>query len=184
MTVESPSRAFPRGVHMLNWVWAAPVIIVFCFSFTLLFSPWAFFIGGRLTPLMTWHGVGTFKTSATDSSIVFLDLSFARSESDFNKTADLAGTADICRPGHPVESWKARLHAAPTWIDTDGQTVDLVLSRPNGQSRDAAQQSERMEFKGVWRNPDLMLEGKTGQPPWAAFTYASRAQFDSLCQGR
>ena len=156
-------------------VGAAAVVM----ALMLVSNPWVYRIGGRFSPGMNWHGFGEFGRGAQAYDL-YLDLSYSPGGASSDGTADLTGTAFVCRDKISGDPWDARLEMESTWLNTNGRKVKLHLGRP--QYPNGIQHYESLDFHGVWQNPDLVLEDEPHTR--AVVSYADAHQFESTCRAR
>jgi hypothetical protein len=124
-----------------------------------VFYPWAFYFGGHAHLLPMWEGVGRMHTEKGDYTLT-LYLGPARGGRTFNLPT-VKGTGYLCTPR------KDRFNlfvygglSEKTGTDMNGKTMSLRYYRHpffGGISGDY-EQPPRLEFRGVWRNPDLVMD--------------------------
>jgi hypothetical protein len=122
-------------------------------------NPWALHIGGRFTPIGTWHGYGTASASNGGRYLLYLDMrggvvhgGEAGHESCGSHGCDsLNGSAKLCTTSGKTHTFSVR-GAVHTWWSTDGAatTVDLTDSPtlPDGWV---------VALHGAWHGPALEL---------------------------
>ena len=175
-----------------RWLGTIVLLLVIVAGLNLMFSPWKFFIGGRFTPFMTWHGYGQFGEGA-DSYSVFVDLGDSPVGDSSDSTSDLLGTALVCGVNRSIEEWQARLETAPIWLNTDGAKTNLHMTRSAGRYPDGVERFDIVDLPGVWRGPRIALrdDGKfaalagshpAASPRAATVSYGSLEEFEAACR--
>jgi hypothetical protein len=124
--------------------------------------PWAFHIGGRWTPVLTWWGSGELVTKGGVEYPMFLMLytaaHFSRLRWDGrHPTGGFQGNACLCTSPGVSQYLKLSGTIYDGWRSTSGSPVKLRLLEPTlvnvGQQR-----AGYFDLVGAWRGPDLVLE--------------------------
>lgn len=168
----------------------------------LLINLWAFHMGGRWTPLLTWTGCGTMQSSTGARYALYVRLSlktFTGRRSAGMGSDNLAGDAWICTPQSGPIPLDVSGSIRSIWLDTNGKTVNLRLLNSR-----TSQPHLMFDLKGKWDGPDLKMQdygslpmsfasdgtplgyGKTtfgtGESAEVTLRYGDRSDFDTLCQ--
>ena len=124
--------------------------------------PWAFHIGGRWTPVLTWWGSGRLVTKTGLSYPIFVMLypSSHSSRLRFDgrrPTGGVHGNACLCTSPGVSQYLKLSGTIYDGWWSTDGSLVTLRLLEPTiidlGQKR-----AGYFDLVGRWQGPELVLE--------------------------
>jgi hypothetical protein len=193
-TPVSMQQNLQRAPSPLGCLGAVLGCVAVVYGLTLLAAPWAFFIGGRFTPFMMWHGHGIF-AAGPDSYSVFVDLAYQPAGgSGPDDTSDLEGTALVCGANGIIQEWRARLETDRIWVSTSGENTTLHLTRPTGRYRDGAvEQFDIVDLPGVWSGPGFTLRDNGSLAAFAGshravavhtamVSYGSRQDFEAVCR--
>lgn len=166
-------------------------------------DPWAFHIGGRSTPLLTWHGYGELQTKNGNRYPLYVYFFPAKHSSQLRRdglrpTGDLQGSGWICTSRGATE----RLDLSGTiyggWRSTDGSLMAFRLLEWNTARDRLLGNSMRRGFfdlEGRWSGPELMMNergdhGQVGEVfrsglhiDYASVTlnYGTYSDFKDLC---
>src|SRR5215470_11412126 len=88
-----PPERRRRGCGCLGSVGGAIALVL---TLTVLLNPWALHIGGRPTPALTWHGVGTLRSTTGAVYGIFLEVSAHLAHR--RGGSNLSGRAKLCTP--------------------------------------------------------------------------------------
>lgn len=127
-------------------------------------TPWAFQIGDRFTPSMTWDGFGTVTADNGGRYVLFTHLRgtaynpHGRAHLSCSKVGGcdtLFGTATMCSTAGGMESFQLRgdVHAWPR-LNTDGASTRIDLT---GGSPQKLPSGWVVAFHGKWNGPELDL---------------------------
>ena len=124
--------------------------------------PWAFHIGGRWTPLLTWWGSGRLVTKGGKGYPMFVMLypsaHFSRLRLDGrHPTGGMQGSACICTARGVSQNLKLSGTIYDGWQSTDGSLMTLRLLEPT--MMDVGQQrAGYFDLVGRWLGSELLLE--------------------------
>lgn len=116
--------------------------------------PWAFNIGGRFTPWTVWNGYGKLQSSTGGSYALYMQF-WLRPHRGPGASNNLQGNAILCTPKGMTYKYQLGADVKQAWSVTEGKTTYVYLYRPKG-----SQQLEGIDFVGVWRNGELVLDDK------------------------
>ena len=164
---------------------------------TMMFSPWAFYIGGHFSPTTSWEGSGKIKSSTGASYGIYMKLVYYSSRgSDRN----LGGTALLCTPQGETFRYNVYGWIEHAWVYTEGKHTKLDLWKAKGAPVDTS-----FSLEGKWQQGELVLkdDGSLGKPfradgsvqPKGIYSpnpvkneqaevnvaYGSKLDFDELC---
>jgi hypothetical protein len=124
--------------------------------------PWAFHIGERWTPVLTWWGSGTLITKNGIEYPMFIMLypsaHFSRLHLNGHRpTGGVQGTACLCTSPGTSQYLKVSGTIYNGWLSTDGSLMSLRLLEPTildiGQKR-----AGYFDLIGSWQGPELILD--------------------------
>ncbi len=144
--------------HGMGCITGLVVIILLAITVTAIFSPWAFYIGGRFTPLNTWEGYGKLHSSTGADYGLLLHLGeYSRRRSKRN----LTGSAVLCTPQGITYIYAIDGRIENVWLFTEGKNTSLSLSSPKTDKVKSG-----FELRGRWENGALLLsdQGSLGKP--------------------
>ena len=139
------------------------LVILIIVGLPLVF-PWAFHMGGRWTPLLTWCGSGQMLTKGGKQYPVFLCISpashFSRLRLDGRRPAGgLQGSGCICSSTGVLQNVKLSGTIYGAWWSTEGALIAFrVLERTIvdvGQKR-----AGYFDLVGSWQGGDLVLSDR------------------------
>jgi hypothetical protein len=125
-------------------------------------NPWAFHIGGRWTPLLTWFGSGRLVTKNGREYPMFVMLypsaHFSRLRFDGRRpTGGVQGSACLCTSPGVSQYLKLSGTIYDGWRSTDGSLISLRLLEPTivdvGQQR-----AGYFDLTGGWHGEELVLD--------------------------
>jgi hypothetical protein len=155
----SASNAAPlkkrRGCGCLGTITGA---ILFTVAVFIGVNPWSLHIGGRWTPAMTWHGVGTLQSTSGASYGLFLEVNpymEGGRHGGMGGSNNVSGSAKICTPQGEIYPLDVRGHIKLVWLDVDRKPVTFYL-----RSKKNAQPKLNFELFGSWQGQELVLEDK------------------------
>jgi hypothetical protein len=183
-----------RGIGCVTTLFAMALVAI---AATAIISPWAFYIGSRLTPLTNWEGYGKLHSSTGTDYGLFLHLgSYSRRRSRTN----LRGFAALCTPQGVTYNYGlvGRIH--DVWMFTEGKQTSLWLRTPKGEKP-----VRGFELRGKWQSGALVLSDAgsmgmafhadgsldakgnysrapvKGEQAQATVVFGKRFDFDELC---
>jgi hypothetical protein len=122
--------------------------------------PWAFHIGGRWTPLLTWWGSGRLVTKDGVAYPLFIMLypsaHFSRLRRDGRRASGgVQGSACLCTPGgYQYLKLSGTIYGG--WRSTEGSLIGFRLLEPTivdvGQRR-----AGYFDLTGSWLGPELVM---------------------------
>jgi hypothetical protein len=132
-------------------------------AFELLFNPWAFHLGNRLTPLTEWEGVGVLQTSGGARDAIYLRLWLASrgmTSSSSRGRSTFEGQALIRTPQGETLPYRVNGYLSTTWWSADGVPLSLRLRTPKGASP-----RQLFDLYGAFRGAQLVLDdhGSSGR---------------------
>jgi hypothetical protein len=124
-----------------------------------VFSPWAFFLGGKFHILPYWQGSGRMHSPLSGDYVLFVRLEPGGLTRLGN--AYLTGVGYICTP----RKEQIRLTLAGTMgkhlkLTTEGEAIGLHLYRRPWFSSVPLQRRPRIDLSGHWQNPNLVMDDK------------------------
>ncbi len=134
-----PPGARPRvGRLRIGCLGALVLGLLFVVAFELLFNPWAFHMGGRLTPLTEWEGVGVLHGSNGARDALHLRIwlkargmtvarNSTRSRGTFN------GLAIVRTPQGETRRYTISGELRTTWWSAEGVPMSLRLFGPKNE---------------------------------------------------
>ncbi len=122
-----------------------------------LINPWAFHMGGRITPL-TWSGVGVIQGANGARDVLYARLVVSRrgfaSYSKFSRgPSTFTGDALVGTPQGAVEKFTLTGSLHNAWLDAEGAPLTLGFRTPKGQKP-----AEAFNLHGAFRGSRLVLE--------------------------
>lgn len=128
-------------------------------------APWAFHIGGRWTPLLSWPASGMLVTKGgTYPLYVFLYPSSRFSKLHVNgmsPTGGVQGTGRLCTSPGVTQYLKVAGTIYDGWRSTEGSVIEFRLLEP--KYLDVGQRQGYFELLGRWRGPELVMDDR-GEP--------------------
>ncbi|HLV96007.1 MAG TPA: hypothetical protein VKS44_12510 [Candidatus Acidoferrales bacterium] len=166
-------------------------------------DPWAFHIGGRSTPLLTWHGYGELQTKDGNRYPLYVSF-FPSSHSSqlrlkgLRPVGGLQGRAWLCTSRASAHLLDLSGTIYGRWRTTDGSLITFRLLEWNTARDRLLGNSMRRGFfdlEGRWRGPELLMDergdhGETGEVfrsglhiDYASVTlnYGTYSDFTDLC---
>jgi len=132
--------------------------MLFAFAVFVGLNPWAFYIGGRWTPAMTWHGVGKLQSTSGAKYGLFLEVNpymRPRRRSAIGRSDNLSGTAKLCTSRGEIYPLTVRGYIRGVWLDVDRKPATFYFRSPKG-----AQPTLNFDLFGSWQGQQLVLEDK------------------------
>lgn len=176
-------------------------------AFQALFKPWAFHLGGRLTPLTEWEGVGILRGSSGARDALYLRLwlkarGMTSSPRSTRAPGTFVGEALLRTPQGETRRYEVSGTLETTWWSADGVPLSLRLRTPKGESprqlfdlggsfRGARLVLDDHGSSGRLLRPDGSIEPlgwqhhSTAEHPWVRVTldHGTRADFEALARG-
>jgi hypothetical protein len=123
----------------------------------LLLNPWSLHMGGRWTPVLTWHGVGKLHSTTGANYGFFMELYPHLEHSSRGPRGarkNLEGTAKICTP--QGETYRMTVDGyLSAWLDANKKPITFYL-----RSLKDAQPKLRADLYGSWQGEELVLDDK------------------------
>lgn len=125
---------------------------------TMLFSPWAFYIGGHFSPTTSWEGSGKVNSSTGASYGLYLKLAYYSAR---RSSRNLSGTALLCTPQGETYQYNIYGWIEHAWLSTEGKHTKLDLWKVKGASVDTT-----FRLEGQWQKGELVMKdnGSLGKP--------------------
>lgn len=125
-----------------------------------VFAPWGFFMGGRFHPIPMWRGWGKIHSASGRDYVLIV---WFEPVTGYRGVAHVLGWGTLCTPRG--ESYSLRVSGymeKHMGTSTDGKRMDMqVYRRPWYRGWVGVwDHRPRLEFRGVWRNPDLVLDDR------------------------
>jgi hypothetical protein len=126
-------------------------------------DPWAFHIGGRSTPLLTWWGSGRLLTKSGEYPLFLLfypSSHFSQLHMDGKRpTGGVQGSACLCTAAGAFESLKLGGTIYGGWRSLEDSLMDVRLNEITiidvGQKRGGY-----VDLYGTWRGPELVMDDR------------------------
>jgi hypothetical protein len=177
------------------------LLMALIFGGVIFIHAWAFHMGGRWTPTLTWTGYGTLNSSTGAQYGIYVILSphiAGSRRAGTGGSSNMEGTAWVCNARtKPIQvRVSGSIHAV---LDTNGKKVDLRLSNPQGSNPRIL-----FDLYGSWHDHDLIMHDdgslaltfandgtlvgylKTtytpGEHAEITFQYGDRSDFDAICK--
>lgn len=146
-----------RGCGCLGSVAGLIVLVV---TMLVLLNPWSLHMGGRWTPALTWHGVGTLHSTTGATYGFYMELwpymsTGRRSGGYYGGHKNMEGTAKICTPQGGIYPMTVSGYLKNTWLDADGKPITFYL-----RSLKDAPTKLNVDLFGSWQGRELTLEDK------------------------
>lgn len=138
------------------------LLVIALASAAALIMPWAFHIGNRWTPLLTWWGSGRLVTKSGAEYPLFVMLypssSFSRLRLDGQRpTGGVRGSGCLCTSSEKFEYLRLSGTLYGGWSGTDGSLMNIRLLEPTivniGQP-----QAGYFDLIGRWEGSDLVMD--------------------------
>ena len=182
------------------FVWSV-IAVVAVWAFTVLLNPWALHIGGRSTPFLYWHGVGTVVSK--DGKTYPLYVSFfpgrpggfhggGRREGK-TVSAQLTGTGWLCIATGNVERMKLSGTMYGGYASDANSLLDFRLLEWRRPFSINYQNRGFFDLAGTWHGHDLVMDRPREQGirlnsgPYidnatATLRYATYEEFEAACR--
>lgn len=123
-------------------------------------SPWAFHIGGRWTPFLTWTGTGQLVT-ASGTYPLYVSLypasHFSRLRLDgLRPMGGLQGSGWLCVSRGVTQRLRLGGTIYGGWRSTENSLIGFRLNEP--KYFDMGQRQGYFDLYGRWRGPDLVMD--------------------------
>jgi hypothetical protein len=141
---------------------SALLIVALILSAGVAIMPWAFHIGGRWTPVLTWWGSGRLVAKGGREYPMFVMLypssHFSRLRFEGRRpTGGIQGHACLCTSPGANQYLKISGTIYGGWLSTEGSVMGLRLLEPTivdvGQQR-----AGYFDVIGRWQGPELVLD--------------------------
>jgi hypothetical protein len=139
-----------------------------CYGVVVVLDPWAFHIGGRWTPLLTWSGSGKLVTKGGTYPLYvsfFPSSSFSKLQLDgLRPTGGVQGSSWLCTSPGVTQYLKLSGTIYGGWRSTDGSLMNFRLLEP--KILDVGQRQGFFNLYGRWHGPELVMDdrGEPGSP--------------------
>ncbi len=177
-------------------------------AFELLFNPWAFHLGNRLTPLTAWSGVGVLHGSSGARDALYLEiwLKARGMPSPRGRGSRSRGTFDglalVRTPQGETVRYRVDGYLDSTWWSADGVPLSLRFRAPRGVTP-----RQLFDLYGAFRGAQLVLDDRgssgrllrpdgsidplgwqhhsTAEHPWIRVTldHGTQDDFEALARG-
>jgi hypothetical protein len=135
----------------------------------LMTMPWAFHIGGRWTPLLTWRGTGKLVTKGGIEYPLWVSLSPSSHFStlrldDLRPTGGVRGVGCLCMSPGVTQQLVLSGTIYGGWLSTEGSLMEFRLLEP--KVIDVGQGAGYFDLFGRWQGQELVMDdrGKPGSP--------------------
>jgi hypothetical protein len=161
----------------------------------LVLGPWAFHIGGRWTPLLTWQGSGKLLTKDGIDYPLYVSFypssHFSQLRMDGQRpTGGLQGTGWICTSQGVTQPLQLSGTIYGAWRSTEGSLMAFRLLEP--KIIDVGQGQGYFDLVGRWHGPELVMDdrGSVGsrfrsglriEHASATLDWASYSDFKAVC---
>lgn len=159
----SQSAARKRRTGCLGCLWQVSLTLVVAavllIALTGVFYPWAFYLGGKFHIMPMWYGWGTAHAKSGDY-VVWVQFEPTPRGSKMYLGTNLTGQATVCTP----HGERLRMHLGGSMrkhlnVSTDGEPISLYMFYwPIGYGSFIADHRPSLEFRGSWRNPNLVAD--------------------------
>lgn len=136
--------AFALGVAVLYAIYA-------------VFTPWAFYMGGRFHLYPGWTGWGKLHSNIAGDYVLFLSISpTSGGRGTYRAVPHIRGQGFICTP----RGERYRLRAGGDFGKTSGTDLQgkTAYIYAHQYSVFGGSNAPSLEFRGKWNNPDLVLD--------------------------
>jgi len=127
-----------------------------------LTSPWAFHIGGRVTPFLYWSGYGKLITKSGTYPLYVMfypSAHFSRLRLDgLRPTGGTQGTASLCTSPGVVQQLKVSGTIYGGWSSTENSLMEFRLLE--FKFFDVGQRQGYFDLFGRWRGQDLVMDDR------------------------
>jgi len=133
-------------------------LIILVTALLVLLNPWSLHMGGRWTPALTWHGVGTLHSSTGATYGFYMELwpYMSRGRGGYSGGhQNIEGSAKICTPQGGIYPMTVSGYLKNAWLDADGKPITFYL-----RSRKDAPIRLNIDLHGSWQGQELVLEDK------------------------
>jgi hypothetical protein len=162
----SPPRAKRRRgcvgcLGQLVWQSVIALLLgaVLILAITGIFSPWAFYLGGKFHIIPYWQGWGKMHAKSGDY-IVFVEFGPTPRGSRVIAHSNLKGIGYLCTPRG--EQFRLNLGGSMRPhlnLSTDGEAIDLYMDNwPAFYGQFIADRRPSLALRGHWKGPDLVMD--------------------------
>ena len=147
----------PRGRLRLGCISGLVFCLLIVAATFAIIAPWSFHIGGRMTPLLIWQGVGRLQDSTGATyGLYAMFYPSPRSTSKLGGPSyhmGIRGSAKVCTAAGAVFSFRLGGGLRGGWLDTNGSRMNFYLDEwPRTKPR------RHFELIGNWDGPVLPLD--------------------------
>jgi hypothetical protein len=143
----------------------AVAALVFVWAVTVALNPWALHIGGRSTPLLYWHGVGTVTSKDGKTYPIYVTFwpgkpqrsQIGRREGK-RKNADLSGAGWLCVAPGSMEKMDLSGTMYGGYSTSDGALIEFRLLEWRKAFSINPQHRGFFEVAGEFEGPDLVMD--------------------------
>jgi hypothetical protein len=129
-------------------------------------DPWAFHMGGRWTPFLTWHGSGKLVTKSGEYPLFvsfYPSSHFSRLHMDGVRPAGgIQGYGYLCTSRGVTQRLELGGTIYGAWRTTDGDLMAVRLLEP--RIFDVGQRRGFFDLMGRWNGPELTMDSRTTVP--------------------
>lgn len=134
---------------------------IFSLAALYLLAPWAFHIGGRWTPLLTWHGYGKLQTKDGVAYPLYVSFFPASYFSQLHReglrpTGGLQGSGWLCTAPGVTQPLQLSGTIYGGWRTTEGSFMAFRLVEP--KIIDVGQGSGFFDLAGRWQGSKLVMD--------------------------
>jgi hypothetical protein len=131
-------------------------LVVLLWTLTVLFYPWALHIGGRSTPFLYWHGVGTVVSK--DGKAYPLYVSFWPDEPKGYGGGNLTGTARLCIAPGNVERLDVEGEIHGGYASDRNSRLEFRLVEYRKPFSSGPDNRGYFDVSGTWHGPELVMD--------------------------
>jgi hypothetical protein len=133
------------------------------YAVVVVLDPWAFHIGGRWTPFLTWQGYGKLVTKSGSEYplyVYFFPAShFSRLHMDgLSPTGGVQGSAWLCTSRGETQRLTLSGTIYGGWRSTEGSLLGFRLLEP--KIIDVGQRQGYFDLVGKWQGPELVMDDR------------------------
>ena len=168
------------GGCLARLFWIALFGVAVIYAVIALTNPWAFHIGGRWTPLLTWWGSGKLVTKGGLEYPLFVHFFPSPHSSRLRlegrrPTGGLQGNVWLCTSRGVTQRLQLSGTIYGSWRSTEGSIIEFRLLEP--KIFDVGQRRGFFDLMGRWRGRDLVMD-QHGSP--SAFRSGLRIEHASV----
>ena len=151
---------------LANLFWMPVLGVAVLYTVIAVTDPWAFHIGGRPTPLLSWWGSGKLLTKGGIEYPLFLyfypSSHFSQLRLDgLRPTGGLQGSACLCTSRGVTQPLELSGTIYGGWRSTEGSLMEFRLLEP--KIFDVGQRQGFFNLYGRWHGLELVMEDR-GEP--------------------